>query len=444
MRSSLNFSIVFLILFYPSSFATIRNVNNNPNIPGQYTSTSAATTAQLFVRFADVSKKWGIPEGRSFFINIYTFIGNGSWSTPSNWTNNLIPPNVISASDEVLINHAPGGQCNFTGSISVLNGGKLEVQSGKVLNIAGNLNNDGALTGTGTVNFNGAGLADLSSTGTITTILQLTNKQIQLTGNTNTSTINLISGSNITLNGFDLNMGSASLTANNSNYIITNGTGSLNRNVSTSPVTFPVGVSGTSYNPVNMTNSGALDSFSVRVTEGVLSSINPAEITIGAVNRTWVIDEGVSGGSNMDITFQWNTSDEQQGFNRANSYVASVCPPPPSCLSGYELLQGSAASGTGTYTLSRNAITDFNLSDTFIVRTTPVLFTFTGDGNWNTPGNWSGGLVPITPIKPGWEVTIDPPTGQCNFTGDLIIEKGAILRVQPGKILNVTGNIVQQ
>lgn len=398
---------------------------------------------QLFIRFADVDHKWGIPEPRSFFIDIYTFIGNGNWTTPINWTNSLVPPNIITASDEVLINPAPGGQCTYSGNIAVLNGGKLSVQTGKILNITGDFNNDGALQGTGTVNFQGAGVAMLSSSGTVSTTLRLTNKTMKLNGDTKSANISLLSGSTITLDSFRLDVGTNTISgANGTNFIITNGTGMLQRNVGNSAVTFPVGINSSSYNPVTITNNGAADSFSVRVVTGVLTRTSADPFITGAVDRTWVIKESVQGGSNLNLIMQWNAADEQPGFRRDQCFIAKTCPPPTGCVKSYEDLTGSVSSGTNPYTITRTNLTNTKQNDSLIVRTNPVQNTFTGNGSWSNPANWSMGVVPGLPIKAGDEVIINPPSGTCTFTGDIYIEPGGILRVSDNKSLIVTGKII--
>ena len=408
---------------------------------------------QLYVRYADVNKKWGIPEERSFYINIYTFIGNGNWTTPANWTNNLVPSNIITSTDEVLINPASGGQCTYSGNMAVLNGGKLTVQPGKILNVSGDFNNDGLLMGTGTVNFTGGGPAALRSSGTVTTLLKLTNKAMHLTGNTSTSAINLVSGSKLTLDSFNLNMGSAALTgANSTNFIITNGTGTLKRNVGSTDVMFPVGADSSSSTLVTISNAGASDTFGVRVERGAQTTGRAtidAPITSGAVNSTWIINKFTTVGSNVNLTLQWNLADEQSGFDRTKSYIShyQVCPPPINCSNGfYDAVSPTAASGppAGPFTLTRNNITSFN-TPTFIVSSLPVIYSFIGTGDWNNPLNWTNERVPPrinseTIISDGMEVIINPPAGVCNYIGKITLQPGGKLTVETGKILNIKPN----
>lgn len=66
---------------------------------------------------------------------IYTFNGNGDWSTPSNWLNNLVPPTTIPTNMDITIDPVPGGQCFYIGTITLQAGAILTVKSGKAFNI---------------------------------------------------------------------------------------------------------------------------------------------------------------------------------------------------------------------------------------------------------------------------------------------------------------------
>jgi hypothetical protein len=87
--------------------------------------------------------------------------------------------------------------------------------------------------------------------------------------------------------------------------------------------TFPVAVSLDRPNFVKINNTGTPDNFAVGVVPYVLKNGNNGDtLKAGYVNRTWLIEEQVPGGSNAAVTFSWNTADEQSGFNRALSYTA--------------------------------------------------------------------------------------------------------------------------
>ena len=140
-----------------------------------------------------------------------------------------------------------------------MGGGRVKIESQKQLTIdQGDLVNEGELVGVGNlpgkVIFTGVNNNGLISSGTISTPLILQDKKMFLTGNTSTVSINLLGsagrlstpdavGSSLTLGEYNLYMDTASLFTNNSNYIITNGTGRLVRTVGTgSSVLFPIGI----------------------------------------------------------------------------------------------------------------------------------------------------------------------------------------------------------
>jgi len=129
-----------------------------------------------------------------------------------------------------------------------------------------------------------------------------------------TNALSLVNG-NLNLTDFDLDMGSSSINGGSaSSYVKTLGAGLLKRNVSSSPVVFPVGKS--SYNPATLTNTGTLDEFSVRVYDYVSATGVEGGVQASAqvVNRTWVVNEATSGGSSVKLKMQWNTGEETNGF----------------------------------------------------------------------------------------------------------------------------------
>ena len=68
---------------------------------------------------------------------VYTFTnaqGDGNWNNSLNWSNGQVPANIITTGREVIINPV-SGECNLTGTVTVIAGGKLTVMPGKKLNI---------------------------------------------------------------------------------------------------------------------------------------------------------------------------------------------------------------------------------------------------------------------------------------------------------------------
>ena len=138
-------------------------------------------------------------------------------------------------------------------------------------------------------------------------------------GNLNVSG-NLNLGAKITLNGNNLILKGPSsqiTNGNSSNYIVTNGTGSVNvenLNSARGTVNLPIGTA-TNYNPVSIANTGTSDTISARVSDGISNTTN------GAVNATWEISEGTAGGSNVSLTLGWNTSQQNAAFDSGTAKV---------------------------------------------------------------------------------------------------------------------------
>lgn len=117
-------------------------------------------------------------------------------------------------------------------------------------------------------------------------------------------------------------LGAASVTGGGlSSYVRTTGTGMF-RYGSLANVArlYPIGSAG-HYFPLRITNSGTQDNVGARVQDDVLSGGLSGVPVNGAVNATWVLDEGIAGGSNLSLLSNWNGSDEKPSFNRAASYL---------------------------------------------------------------------------------------------------------------------------
>ena len=230
----------------------------------------------------------------------YTFSnssGDNSWTTPENWNSKVLP-----ASTDVSIIPA-GSSPKITGNAYARDltiSSPMNVESG-TLNISGSL--------------------DL--------------------------------GAKITLNGNNLNLKGPSsqiTNGNSTNYIVTNGTGTVNVenvNAGRGTVNLPVGTAN-NYNPVTLANSGTSDTFSVKVSEGIANAPG------GAVNATWDISEGTPGGSNATISLGWNASQQNGTFNPNNATVGHY-------VNGAWTAENSGAvSGSNPYTSTGSGITSFS------------------------------------------------------------------------------------
>ena len=230
----------------------------------------------------------------------YTFSnssGDNSWTNPENWNSKVLP-----ASTDVSIIPA-GSSPKITGNAYARDltiSSPMNVESG-TLNISGNLDLGAKIT--------------------------LNNNNLNLKGNSSQIT-----------------------NANASNYIVTNGTGSVNvenLNSSRGTVNLPIGTA-TNYNPVSIANTGTSDTFSARVSDGIANTTN------GAVNATWEISEATAGGSNVSLTLGWNTSQQNAAFDSGTAKVGHY-------LNGSWTEENSGAvSGNNPYTITGSGISSFS------------------------------------------------------------------------------------
>ncbi|HNQ82701.1 MAG TPA: hypothetical protein PKM34_03595, partial [Bacteroidales bacterium] len=154
-------------------------------------------------------------------------------------------------------------------------------------------------------------------------------------GNSETvnGTLTFINGK-ITLGSNDLIMGpyAAFSGSNGSNYVITNGVGSLRQWVmnNATDVTYPVGLA-TEFLPLKLqlTVGSTADEIGARVMDGLYTAYDESDVPAGSligdhvVSKTWVLDETTAGGSNATVNLQWNQTGETTGFDRNLSDLAT-------------------------------------------------------------------------------------------------------------------------
>ncbi|MCP4440041.1 MAG: T9SS type A sorting domain-containing protein [Aureispira sp.] len=157
------------------------------------------------------------------------------------------------------------------------------------------------------------------------TQLRVENGNRLILGNTvNVSqTVDLMFNGDIELGAHDLIVAPAGVITNYNanNYIITNGTGSLQQEAGASNLVYPVGNS--IYNPATINNSGTVDNISVRVVDQVQTGYPVGGVeTAGVVSKAWFLEEETVGGSDVSLTLQWDTADELAGLDRSVSGIS--------------------------------------------------------------------------------------------------------------------------
>ena len=247
-------------------------------------------------------------------------------------------------------------QFNITGG-NVVQGGNFLVFNNASLSNSGTFTANG-----GTVSFRGDGADSQSTIGgnseTTFNILQINKSANNVLLGQNAYVKNSLSFSSglIDLQTYNLSIltGAGIAGASTNTYVKTSSTGFL---IFDFPgigvdVAFPVGNS--AYNPLTLNNAGTDDAFRVRVRDEILDGgTTGSAITSEFVDRTWTVEEGTSGGSNVTMTAQWNETEELSDFNRAASYISRY-------NNGWSFEAFQMASGADPYTVSRSGITNFS------------------------------------------------------------------------------------
>ena len=96
---------------------------------------------------------------------------------------------------------------------------------------------------------------------------------------------------------------------------------------------------------------------------------------------------------------------------------------------------GNAASGSGS-------TGDYIYAGTKII-SLALVYTFTGNGNWDNPANWSNNNVPPATISSNTSIIIDPPAdGECVLNVMQQIQGTATFTVKEGKKFRILGGLI--
>ncbi len=239
------------------------------------------------------------------------------------------------------------------------------------LDIVDEFTNNGTVNfGTGTVNLDGNSLYGQEISGTSPSTfynLTLNNSGYGATLNVNAGvshTLTLTSGK-LSIGNYDLTVGSSAsiLGSSSTNYIITNGTGSLSQNVSnnTTDVVYPIGLA-SSYLPVSvqLSSGSTADNIKARVGDGLYTAYNSSNVPTGSliasnvVTKTWYLREGTIGGSNATVKVQWNSANQGTSFDNTKCNMSTYT------ASAWKYATSSAVSGNDPFTQSISGITSFS------------------------------------------------------------------------------------
>jgi hypothetical protein len=177
----------------------------------------------------------------------------------------------------------------------------------------------------------------------------------------------------IQTNAFNLRLlSTGSITGfDDNNFIITNGTAALDQEVGSTLKTYPIGTAIGAYTPLKIQQSGSFARLSARVSNTVSSNPNisgsPA-LTSGVVDKTWeVLELATPVIKNLSITAQWNGVHELADFDPAKCGLSRW----NSTGSNWDMVysQVGVRSGLNPYTRLKNGISEVG---TFAVGSKPV------------------------------------------------------------------------
>ncbi len=216
-----------------------------------------------------------------------------------------------------------GATLVIEGSYTSTSGGTIEIDGD--VHLKGDLINNSGSIGTGSIGLltlNGSSTQNL--TGSVSTTFYCA-VEVDNTNGVNLG-IDQIMDSVLILTAGDVTLGANDLTLSNegatladaTKHIVTNGAGELKALVGNADYTFPVG-DGTSFNPLVLNEAGTAETYGVIYTGALPGSW--AGGTNHTVAANWAVSEASVGGANLTVKPQWNTGQEQTGFDRTDCAV---------------------------------------------------------------------------------------------------------------------------
>lgn len=299
--------------------------------------------------------------------------------------------------------------------LTVQSGATFFIQSGATVTVQGDVTSNADIQGPGALLLKGSALQTINLNGFSVQNLQIDNAaNVSLGGAATVGTSLAFTTGKVSLNGFDLSIGSAaSITgADNTKFIVTNSTGSLVKNaLGVTPFIYPVGFDGSSYNPTTITQNGTADNIGVRCLQNALTTgATGSAFVKEVVDASWSITEAVAGGSNLSITSTWNAGDELPGFNRTKTGISYFDG------TGWDMTNSvvTAATGAGPYSITRSSVNNLGV---FAVGGRPVLTTLKFSPTAFLQGpTFAAGLM-ADGLRTSSQIPLtEPYTGLSNFT----------------------------
>lgn len=307
---------------------------------------------------------------------------------------------------------------NSGGSITVQSGATLIIEGDYTSSGAGNIDIDGTVelkgnfvnnsgtidnTSGGTLKFVGGAAQEIKGTSptTFECNVEVNNGGFGVSLASQNTLMNknlVLTSGKLTLGAYNLTMGGSSvITANATNYVVTNGAGLLKRPVANSDVAFPVGVAST-YNPLVLNNAGTADTYGVKFTGAMPSGWTGTD---HAVTGHWTVSEDAAGNSDLTVTAQWVDGQEQTNFDNTDCAVGLQ-------VSGDDVTWASSGPATGPSPWTRSG-SGFTGTGNFLVGDNFYLF-INLDLDLFLAGPYSGGVM-STALKTANLIPLTDPYG---------------------------------
>ena len=317
---------------------------------GIYLTGDLTVTGELFMNnslnlsFIETQGNTLTVTGTTYFPNFLALTGSGKLKMvgspiSGNGNNSISNLEIASASNVIW---TQGG--NITGNLTL--NGTLNLAGGpsEIVIVHGNILGTGSQTNTGRLRMTGAG-ATIS--GATMSNLELNNAAgFSLTGNPTITSLNLMAGK-LTLGSNNATVGSF-IGANNSRYVISGNTGNLIMNApAATTTTFPIGASGSSYDPVTLNPTSTVP-MAVNVKATTVAGDFPGTIQdyANVAHRLWdITPTGTPGATVMTLT------------NGAADYTPTT--PVIGHYNGSTWDEISATYGTNTWTATTSTFSPF-------------------------------------------------------------------------------------
>jgi hypothetical protein len=353
---------------------------------------------------------------------------NTDWHTATNWCGGV----PTSTTDVLIPNWAPrmpiiSANTAFSRSLHIENTARLTISGGTTA-MSGPFNIEGTVAYTalgdqpvlpaahGSLEINGSGNKYMQSSVDISHNLVLGGTAKLITDN---NILTMKAGSSpVSGATFSGSVTSWIVTGNGNTGVGNTGLGGLRIEQidgADGSVLYPVGATPAAYNPLQLTNTGTADHFTIAVNDQLI----PGVAFQSGIDRTWQVSEATPGGSDIAIELRWAGPEELSQFDRTLTEVIRS--------DGTNIVQSSttaAANGSNPYTRAANAftiLTQFSVASHSSLL--PVkLSTFTVQGvdkttarlNWKTDGRDEGGVFVIQKL-----------TGATNFNDIGVVNQEA-------------------